>query len=218
LVFTTVEEILPGEEVLAGTFFHFEHPIVILFDSGASHDIMSLAYAQKAKLTLRANSAPYSITTPGRNMVANCMVCAVPLELIGQVFPTNLINLEGQGIDVILGMSWMKRHKAILDMSAGLIHLDSPIFGKVSLQFPPIACLHAPIYTVVTKSLDAIPMVHEYRDVFPDDLLGMPPDRAIEFKIELQLGTALVYKRPYPMAPNELAELKTQLQELLDKG
>jgi hypothetical protein len=60
-------------------------------------------------------------------------------------------------------------------------------------------------------------VVHEYPDVFPDDLPGMPLDRAIEFKIELQPGTAPVYKRPYPMARNEMAELKTQLQELLDK-
>jgi hypothetical protein len=58
-------------------------------------------------------------------------------------------------------------------------------------------------------------MVHKYPDVFPDDLSGMPSDRAIEFKIELQPD---VYKRPYPMARNEMAELKTQLQELLDKG
>jgi hypothetical protein len=42
-------------------------------------------------------------------------------------------------------------------------------------------------------------MVREYSDVFPDDLSGMPPDRAIEFKIELQPGTALVYKCTYPM-------------------
>jgi hypothetical protein len=61
-------------------------------------------------------------------------------------------------------------------------------------------------------------VVHEYLDVFPDDLSGMLPDRAIEFKIELQPGTAPVYKRPYPMARNEMAELKTQLQELLNKG
>jgi hypothetical protein len=61
-------------------------------------------------------------------------------------------------------------------------------------------------------------MVHEYPDVFLDDLLGMSPDRTIEFKIELQPGTAPVYKQPYPMVLNELVELKTQLQELLDKG
>jgi hypothetical protein len=64
---------------------------------------------------------------------------------------------------------------------------------------------------VVAKSLNEIHVVHEYSNVFPDDLLGMPPDRAIEFKIELQPGTAPIYKRPYLMAPNEMAELKTQL-------
>jgi hypothetical protein len=53
---------------------------------------------------------------------------------------------------------------------------------------------------------------------FSDDLPKMPPNMTIEFKIELQPGTAPVYKRPYPMAPNELAEMKTELQELLDKG
>jgi hypothetical protein len=61
-------------------------------------------------------------------------------------------------------------------------------------------------------------VVCEYPDVFPDNMSGMLPDRAIEFKIELQPGTAPIYKRPYPMAQNEMVELKTQLQELLDKG
>ena len=57
----------------------------------------------------------------------------------------------------------------------------------------------------------------EYADVFLDDLLGMPPDRDIEFVIELQSGTAPISKRSYRMPPNELAELKIQLQDLLDK-
>jgi hypothetical protein len=97
----------------------------------------------------------------------------------------------------------------VLDISTHLVHLDSPIYGKVSLQLPPIAYLQASIYAVVAKSLDEIPVVCEYPDVFSDDLPGMPPDRAIEFKIELQPSTAPVYKRTYPMALNELAELKT---------
>jgi hypothetical protein len=106
----------------------------------------------------------------------------------------------------------------MLDISAHLVHLDSPIYGKVSLQLPPIARLWASVYTIDAKCLDEIPVVHEYPDVFPDDLPRMPPDRAIEFKIELQPDTASVYKRPYPMARNEVAEVKIQLQELLDKG
>jgi hypothetical protein len=63
-----------------------------------------------------------------------------------------------------------------------------------------------------------IPVVCEYADVFPDDLPRMPPDRDIEFVIELQPGTASISKRPYRMPSKELAELKLQQQELLDKG
>ena len=58
----------------------------------------------------------------------------------------------------------------------------------------------------------------EFPDVFPDDLPGLPPDRDIEFKIELVPGTAPISRRPYRMPPNELAELKVQLQDLLEKG
>jgi hypothetical protein len=142
-------------------------------------------------------------------VVADRMVHKIPLELVGWVFLTSLIILEGQEIDVILCTNWMRMHKAILDISIHLVHIDSPVFGKMSLLLPPVAHLQASIHVIVAKSLDEIPMVHEYLDVFPNDLLGMPPDRAIEFKIELQPGTTPVYMWPYPMASNELAEMKT---------
>jgi hypothetical protein len=82
-IFTTVEEIPLGEEVLAGTFFLYEHPIIILFDSGASHDFLSLAYAQKADVTLYATQVPYSISTPGGRVIANQMAHKIPLEFAG---------------------------------------------------------------------------------------------------------------------------------------
>jgi predicted aspartyl protease len=59
-----VDGISTGEEVLAGTFFLNERPIVILFDSRASHDFMSSACAKKARLTLMVSGAPYVISTP----------------------------------------------------------------------------------------------------------------------------------------------------------
>jgi hypothetical protein len=62
--YTTVDGILTGEEVLVGTFFLNERPIVILFDSGASHDFMSFTCAKKARLTLMASGAPYVVSTP----------------------------------------------------------------------------------------------------------------------------------------------------------
>jgi hypothetical protein len=68
-------------------FFLYEHPIIILFDSEASHDFLSLAYAQKAELNLDATAATYFISTPGGRVVANQTVHKIPLKLAGRVFP-----------------------------------------------------------------------------------------------------------------------------------
>jgi hypothetical protein len=91
------------------------------------------------------------------------------------------------------------------------------VYGKVTLHLPAISRIKASLHHVVEKRLEDIHVVHEFSDVFPDDLLGMPPERAIEFKIELQPGTAPISKAPYKMSREELAELKIQLKDLLDK-
>jgi hypothetical protein len=213
-----VEEIPTGEEVLAGTFFLNEHPVIILFDSGASHDFMSSTCAKKAKLSLVASGAPYVISTPGGRVDANLIVQKAPLELSGRIFHTNLIIMGGKGIDVILGMSWMKLHRAVLDIADRLVHLDLPVYGNVALHLPTIPCIKASLHHVAERKIEYIHVVQELIDVFPDDLPGMSPERAIEFKIELQPGTAPIAKAPYKMSPVELKELKIQLQGLLDKG
>jgi hypothetical protein len=117
--------------------------------------------------------------------VANQIAREVPLELAGQVFPTHLIVLDEQGIDVILGMSWMKLHKAIMDIARWLVYLDSPIYGKVALHLLVIVHIKASVHHTMSKSIEEIPVVQEFSDVFPDDLPGMPLERDIEFKIEL---------------------------------
>jgi hypothetical protein len=215
--YTTVVEILMGEEVLAGTFSLNEHPIIILFDSGASHDFISSTCAKKAILSMVATKAPYVISTPGGRVDADWIVHKAPLDLAGRVFSTDLIILSGQGIDVILGMSWMKLHKAVLDIAGRLIHLDSPVYGKITLHLPAISRIKASLHHVAELKLD-IQVVREFLDVFPNNLPGMPPEMVIEFKIELQPDTAPIAKAPYKMSPVELKELKIQLQGLLDKG
>jgi hypothetical protein len=112
-----MEEIPTGEEVLAGTFFFNEHPVIILFDSKASHDFISSTCAKKAMLSMVAVEAPYVISTPGGRVDPDRIVYKAPLELVGKVFSTDLIILKGQGLDVILGMSWMKLHRAVLDIA-----------------------------------------------------------------------------------------------------
>jgi hypothetical protein len=99
-----------------------------------------------------------------------------------------------------------------------VIEIHCPTSGHTTLYLPKAEGINPCSYATVTIQLENIPVACEYPDVFPDDLPGMPPDRDIEFLIELQPGTAPISKRPYHMPPKELAELNNQLQELLDKG
>jgi hypothetical protein len=94
--FTTLEKIPLGEEFLTGTLFLYEHLIIIQFDSGATHDFLSLAYAQKVGVTLYATQVPYSISTLRGRVIANQMVRKIPLELAWRVFSTTLIILQGK--------------------------------------------------------------------------------------------------------------------------
>jgi hypothetical protein len=157
--YTTVEEIPMGEELLAGIFFLNECPIIILFDSGASHDFMSFTCAKKARLSLVASGVPYLISTPGGRVNADQVAQKVALELSGRIFSTNLIILSGQGIDVVLGMSWMKLHRAVLDIAGQLVHLDSPMYGKVILHLPAVSHIKASLHHVVELKLEDIHVV-----------------------------------------------------------
>jgi hypothetical protein len=143
---------------------------------------------------------------------------ANPLSLAGRLFRTNLIVLEGQGIDVILRMGWMKRYKAVLDIAARTVLLESPTHGSVALKLPSLTSIASTLHHTAAQNLEDILVDYEFPDVFSEDLSGIPPDRDIEFIIELQPGTEPISRRPYKMTPKELAELKVQLNELLDKG
>jgi hypothetical protein len=94
----------------------------------------------------------------------------------------------------------MKMHKAVLNIATRLVYLNSPMYGKVTLHLPTISRIKASLHHVVERRLEDIHMVREFLDVFPDDLPGMPPERAIEFKIELQPGTTPISKAPYKMS------------------
>jgi hypothetical protein len=183
--YTTVDGISTGEEVLAITFFLIEHLIIILFDSGARHDFISSTCAKKAMLSMVATEAPYVTSTPRGRVDADWIIYKAPLELVERVFSTDLIILKGHGLVVMLGMSWMRLHRVVLDIAGRLVCLNSPVYGKVILHLPMISCIKVSLHHVVQLKLEDVLHVREFPDVFPDDLPGMPPERAIEFKIEL---------------------------------
>jgi hypothetical protein len=147
--YTTMEVIPEGEPVLTGTFFLNDHFVVILFDSGATHDFVSKASTQKCKLVIEPISAPSMISTPRGQIVAKQVVMNPPLKLKGRMYKTCLIVLDGQGIDLILGMSWMRRHQALLDTGARVVHLDSPKHGSVTLQLASTPVLDASAHHTV---------------------------------------------------------------------
>jgi hypothetical protein len=92
------------------------------------------------------------------------------------------------------------------------------MYGKVILHLPAISRIKVSLHHMVELRLEDIHVIQDYPDVFPDELPGMPPERVIEFKIELQPSTAPVAKALYKMSLVEMKELKVQLQGLLDKG
>ena len=88
----------------------------------------------------------------------------------------------------------------------------------MSLLMPSDPALPVAAHAEASPDLASIPVVCEYSDVFPEDLSGLPPDREVEFTIELEPGTTPISRRSYCMASKELAEIKKQLEELLEKG
>jgi hypothetical protein len=130
-----------------------------------------------------------------------------------------MIVLRGQDIDVILGMNWLAQHKAILNTDLRTIRLS---YGHEEVLLSiPVAIPVKPFgrfYEAIIPEIQDIPVVCEFLDVFSEDMPGLPPERDVEFVIELKPGTTPISRRSYRMPPNELAELKTQLQDLLEKG
>jgi hypothetical protein len=204
--------------VLTGTFSINNTPVKILFDSGATHSFISENLLGKLGLKGMQTKSAYKITTPGGNISSHLVTFGVPLRLGSRVIRSNIITIKLEGMDVILGMEWMTQHKVVLDISDRVVEINSPTVGHTTLYLPFKDGTDSCAYVTIISPLDEIPVVCDYPDVFPDEFPGMPPDRDVEFVIELQPGTAPISKRPYRMPPKELAELKNQLQELLDKG
>ncbi|XP_019256463.1 PREDICTED: uncharacterized protein LOC109234874 [Nicotiana attenuata] len=130
----------------------------------------------------------------------------------------SVLLLDMVDFDIILGMDWLSPYHAILDC-----HSTRSVISYVKARrMVEKGCLAYLAYvrdsSAEVPPIDSVPIVREFPDVFPSDLPGMPPDRDINFCIDLAPGTQPISIPPYRMAPPELKELKDQLQDLLDKG
>jgi hypothetical protein len=146
----------------------------------------------------------------------NCL--DVPVDIHGVSFEANLIILGTKGLDVVLGMDWMTKYQGHIDCAWKAI----TVTNSDGIQIEHIATMPSrkAYYkkSIVGPTLKQVSVVCEYPDIFPEELPGMPPDRDIEFIIELAPGTTPIAQRPYRMNPQELEELKKQLADMLSKG
>nr|CAH66097.1 OSIGBa0114I04.4 [Oryza sativa] len=202
-------------DVVLGTFPVNSIPATVLFDSGATHSFMSKSFASNHGMEVVSLGRPLLVNTPGNQVFSTQYCPSATIEIEEVPFPSSLILLESKDLDVILGMDWLSRHRGVIDCANRKVTLTSSNGETVSF-FVSSPKSHGVILNQV--ALQEIPIVQDYPDVFPEDLPGMPPKRDIEFRIDLVPGTNPIHKRPYRMAANELAEVKKQVEDLLQKG
>jgi hypothetical protein len=109
--FTTLAELPDGALVMSGTFSIYHKPVVTLFDSGATHSFISNNCGIRIGLDLCSTKGSYMISTPGGTITSNQLVKSVPMQLDSKLIKTDLVLLNLEGIDVILGTNWMTVHR-----------------------------------------------------------------------------------------------------------
>ncbi|KAL0549222.1 hypothetical protein IC582_013703 [Cucumis melo] len=227
--------------VVTGTLPVLGHYALVLFDSGSSHSFISSAFVLHARLEVEPLHHVLSVSTPsGESMLSKERVKACQIEITGHVIEVTLLVLDMLDFDVILGMDWLAANHASIDCSRKEVTFNPPSMvsfkfkGGGSRSLPQVisairaskllsqgtwGILASVVDTrEVDVSLSSEPVVRDYPDVFPEELLGLPPHREVEFAIELEPDTVPISRAPYRMAPAELKELKVQLQEFLDNG
>ena len=223
--------------MVTGIISILEHDAYTLVDPGATHSFSSKPFLDRFQIETQPLEGRMRVSLQaGDPLLADKVVILIE----GQEFPVDLIALDMRDFDVVLGMDLLSRHRATLDCYKKEVKLNRP--GKFEVKFRGLrrdlssymisamtaqkmlrkGCQGYLAYVVETGKegtlVDEIPVVREFPDVFPDDIVGLPPEREVEFTIDLIPGTEPISIPPYRMASTYLRELKAQLEELLSKG
>ncbi|XP_027348066.1 uncharacterized protein LOC113859512 [Abrus precatorius] len=192
------------------------------------------ATIQRLKLPISPMTENLIVSTHTGPSIATSLVCRdcnVCLE--GREFFVDLICLPLSELDIILGMDWLSANHVMLDYPNKKLVLNSCNVERTkgrTQEGKDAQCTHTPrdvrlqVFTIFTVEdpkddpvLDEIPIVREYPEVFLENVPGLPPEREVEFSINLVPGAGPVSMAPYRMSLVELAELKQQLEELFEK-
>jgi hypothetical protein len=146
-------------------------------------------------------STPIQIDLACGKVQAGSVFLNVSVEIRGVEFPADLIVMGTQEIDVILGINWLDKYQAVISCDKRTVKLVSPLGEEVVTELVSPeprkgGCHQMAIDSKEADPLETIKVVSEFSDVFPKDLPGMPPERKVEFAIELIPGTAPYLKEP----------------------
>ncbi|KAL8095247.1 hypothetical protein AgCh_036633 [Apium graveolens] len=203
----TMKDAVQDVDMVAGMLVINSVEVKVLMDSGAIISSITESILDSLKCVAYPLEPNLIIEVANQERVtANkiCPDCDVVIE--GRYFNADLIPFKLGEFNVILGMDWLSNHEAQIE------------YEEIVSQGCEAYLAHVKDIEKEPVRIEDIPVVIDFPNVFPDELIGLPPDREIKFMIDLAPGTEPVSKTPYRMAPVEMKELETQLQELLDKG
>ncbi|XP_070005153.1 uncharacterized protein [Nicotiana sylvestris] len=214
--------------------------VSVLFDLGSSNSFVSSLFARFLVIPPAPLGTLVHVSTHVGDSVVVDRIYWCVVTFYGFETREDLLFLDMIDFEIILGMDWLSPYHAILDFHAKIVTLTMPWFPRLEWKGSIVdtssrvisflkarymvekGCLDYLAYvwdtTAESPTIDSVPVVREFVDVFPSNLPGMPPDRDIDFCIDLAPGTQPISIQPYRMAPNELKKLKEKLEELLAKG
>ncbi|KAI3678319.1 hypothetical protein L6452_37606 [Arctium lappa] len=235
------EEAKETADVVSGTFLLNSHAAKVLFDSGANFSFVSLDFCKDLNVPTSTLSDTLIVEIAnGERVILREVLEKCHLDISEELFEVDLLPMVIGSFDVVIGMDWLSRHKTEILCSKKLIKLPTSsgsfVFvygekrkGEVALisSIKARKCLmkNCPSFLAYVldarsekKKIEDVRIVSEYPDVFSDDLPGLPPDRQVEFRIDLVPGAAPIARAPYRLTLTERQEMMSQLQELLEKG
>ncbi|GAU51456.1 hypothetical protein TSUD_413530 [Trifolium subterraneum] len=208
--------------------------VVVLFDCGATNSFISVECVMRLGLSSTSLIPPMTVAVATGGKVVSKRVCQnCPVSAVGKIYHVDLICLPLKDMDIVLGMDWLSANTVYIgcaeknlyvpiDLNAESRALTALLQNTHQLiQYLGVENKCFSIMFIVSSESSLSPsdisIVREYLDVFPEEINSLPPEREIEFSIDLVPGSQLISVAPYRMSPLELRELKSQLEELLQK-
>ena len=227
-------------EVIAGIFSLYDIEMHALIDPGSTHSYVCIEHVFDKIPIVEQLAYDMLVTNPlGHSVTVNSVYRNCPIIIQAREFLADLITLPFREFDLILGMDWLFKHQAIVDCGQKTVVLRCSDKSEVIVQGIRSGVMSNVISVMQARrlmrkgyeiflalilnskrgqvDLEKIPVVREFPNVFLEELPGIPLEREVDLSIEIVPGTTPMSKAPYRMAPTELKELKSQLQEILDK-